>query len=236
VSVGEGKTDTNNNGAVSTDCIGCSWAYPDATPAQRRSIWMAHYEYQAGFYWFLQHDEALPRALRDSALSWGLAADEFVETDNWPPQLYIREARRMRGAYVFTQMDREHNLTKPDSIGLFSYNIDSHHAQRYAAPNGTLRVLNEGDFELYGGPPGQIPYRCITPQRADAVNVLAPVPLSATHMGYGTLRLEPQYMIIGQSAGVAIAQALKNGNEAVQDIDIATLQKRLRALGQKLEA
>lgn len=216
--VGEGKTDTNNNGAVSTDCIGCSWGYPDATPAARRAIWAAHYEYQAGFFWFLQHDEALPQALREDAASWGLAADEFVETDNWPPQLYVREARRMRGAYVFSQMDRQFNLTKEDSIGLFSCafaageggggrlqagirpvprtphharptplparladNIDSHHAQRYAVANASgLRVLNEGDFELFGGPPGQIPYRVITPVRSEATNLLAPVPLSAS--------------------------------------------------------
>jgi hypothetical protein len=96
-------------------------------------------------------------------------------------------------------------------------------------------VLNEGDFELYGGPPGQIPYRVITPVRAEATNLLAPVPLSATHMGYGTLRLEPQYMIIGQSAGIALAQALKNGRQAVQDVDIAVLQARLRAVGQKID-
>ena len=185
--------------------------------------------------WFLQHDEALPAALRQEALSWGLAADEFVETNGWPPQLYVREARRMRGAYVFTQMDRQFNLTKNDSIGLFSYNIDSHNAQRYAVPGGAPRVLNEGDFELYGGPPGQIPYRVITPQRSEATNVLAPVPLSATHMGYGTLRLEPQYMIIGQSAGVAVAQALRGGARAVQDVDIAALQARLRELGQLID-
>jgi hypothetical protein len=233
--VGQGKTDTNNNGAVSTDCIGCSWGYPAATPAQRRALWDAHYEYQAGFYWFLQHDPALPAELRREALSWGLAADEFTETGGWPPQLYVREGRRMRGAYVFTQMDRQYNLTKPDSIGLFSYNIDSHNVQRYAVGGGKLRVLNEGDFELYGGPLGQIPYRVITPVRAEATNLLAPVPLSATHMGYGTLRLEPQYMIIGQSAGVAVAQALRSGAQDVQDVDVAVLQARLRELGQIID-
>ena len=185
--------------------------------------------------WFLQHDEALPAELRREAQSWGLAADEFTETAGWPPQLYVREARRMRGAYVFTQMDRQYNLTKPDSIGLFSYNIDSHNGQRNAAPGGKVRVLNEGDFELYGGPLGQIPYRVITPQRSQATNLLAPVPLSSTHMGYGTLRLEPQYMIIGQSAGVAVAQALHSGAQAVQDVDIGVLQARLRALGQLID-
>ncbi len=136
---------------------------------------------------------------------------------------------------MFTQMDRQYNLTKPDSIGLFSYNIDSHNVQRYAAAGGALRVLNEGDFELYGGPLGQIPYRVITPVRAEATNLLAPVPLSATHMGYGTLRLEPQYMIIGQSAGVAVAQALRSGAQNVQDVDVAVLQARLRELGQIID-
>jgi FAD dependent oxidoreductase len=172
---GSAKTDTNNNGAISTDCIGCSWDYPTATPHARRAIFQRHYEYQAGFFHFLQTDPALPEQLRQEASAWGLCADEFLETNGWPAQLYVREARRLRGEYVFNQADRQYNLTKADSIGLFSYNIDSHHAQRYVSSTGSRRVLNEGDFELYGGPMGQIPFRSIIPRRAEATNLLAPV-------------------------------------------------------------
>lgn len=138
----------------------------------------------------------------------------------------------MRGEYVFRQQDRQFNLSKPDSIGLFSYNIDSHNTQRYAV--NAMQPLNEGDFEMFGGPLGQIPYRVLTPLKAECTNLLAPVPLSATHMGYGTLRLEPQFMILGQSCGVALAQAHR-ARQAVQDIDIGELQTRLRQLGQKID-
>ena len=231
VPVGGGKTDTNNNGPISTDFIGGSWSWPAATPAQRRALWDAHYSYTAGFFWFLQHDPEVPRSVQQGALAWGLAADEFVDNGGWPWLVYVREGRRLVGEYVFREQDREFNVTKPDSIGLFSYNIDSHHAQRFVQAG---QVLNEGDFEKFGGPLGQIPYRAALPQRGTNANVLAAVPLSASHMGYGTLRLEPQFMIIGQSLGVAAMQAARAG-AAVQDIDVPTLQARLRALGQKID-
>lgn len=231
VPVGDGKTDTNNNGPISTDFIGGSWTWPAATPAQRLALWNAHYEYTAGFFWFLQHDPAVPAPVQKGALSWGLAADEFVDNGGWPWLVYVREARRLVGEYVFREQDREFNVSKPDSIGLFSYNIDSHHAQRFVQAG---QVLNEGDFEKFGGPLGQIPYRSALPARGSLGNVLAAVPLSASHMGYGTLRLEPQFMIIGQSLGVAAMQAVRAG-AAVQDVDVPTLQARLRALGQKID-
>ena len=138
------------------------------------------------------------------------------------------------GDFVFTQRDRQTDIRKNDSVGLFSYNIDSHNNARFVDALGGAR--NEGDFELFGGPDGQMPYRVMLPRRAEAAgaNVLAPVPLSASHMGYGCLRLEPQLMMLGQAAGVAAAQALADG-VAVQEVDIARLQARLRALGAKID-
>jgi hypothetical protein len=184
-----------------------------------------------GFFYFLANDDSVNPSLRKGMQSWGLSADEFTDNDFWPFQLYVREARRMVSDFVFTQHDREFNLTKPDSIGLFSYNIDTHNAQRI--PQGTY-VRNEGDVEMYGSlGPGQIPYRVLVPKRAEATNLLAPVPCSASHIGFGTIRLEPQWMIVGQSAGVAAAQALSAG-VAVQDLDVGKLQARLTALGQIL--
>ena len=234
VPVPNGKTDTNNNGPISTDAIGLSWRWPAATPDERADIFAAHVNYTQGFFWFLQHDAAVPAAVREEALSWGLAADEFVGSGNWPPQLYVREGRRLVGEYVFRQQDRQTDVRKNDSVGLFSYNIDSHNAQRYADAQGL--ALNEGDFELYGGPLGQMPLRAMLPRRGEAggANLLAVVPLSASHMGYGCLRLEPQLMILGQAAGVAAAQAIAAG-VAVQDLDVPALQARLRALGAKID-
>lgn len=148
----------------------------------------------------------------------------------------MREGRRLVGDFVFRQQDRQTDLAKNDSVGLFSYNIDSHNAQRYIAPTAPHGARNEGDFELYGGPVGQMPYRAMLPARAEAAgaNVLAPVPLSSSHMGYGCLRLEPQLMILGQAAGVAASHAIADA-VAVQDVDVPKLQARLRALGAKID-
>ena len=224
------KTDINNNGAISTDVIGASWGWPEGTPAQRAALFDAHVSYTRGFLWFLATDAAVPPAVRADMQRWGLAADEYG--GEWTPQLYVREGRRMVSDFVFRQQDRETNLTKPDSIGLFSYNIDTHNSQRF--PQGDF-VRNEGDIEVFGSKgPGQMPYSMIVPRRGEATNVLAPVPCSASHLGYGTIRLEPQFLIIGESAGIAAAQFVAAGG-AVQDLDIAALQARLRAVGQLID-
>ena len=234
--VPRGKTDTNNNGSFSTDAIGLSWAWPRATPAERADLFAAHVSYTQGFFWFLQHDPDVPAPVAAEAREWGLAADEFKATANWPPQLYVREGRRLVGDFVFRQQDRQTDIRKNDSIGLFSYQIDSHNAQRYVSPTPPHGALNEGDFELFGGPLGQMPYRVMVPARAEAAgaNVLAPVPLSASHMGYGCLRVEPTLMVLGQAAGVAAAHAIAEGAD-VQDVDVGRLQARLRALGAKID-
>jgi hypothetical protein len=219
-----GKTDTNNNGAFSTDYIGGSYDYPEASYAARARIWQAHVDYVQGFFYFLANDPRVPRALHDAMASWGLCKDEFVDNANWPYQLYVREARRMRGEYVMSQKDIQTELTKPDSIGMGSYNSDSHNVQRIATPDGA--VENEGDMQV-PVQPYQIPYRMILPKRTEATNLLVPVAFSATHVAYSTLRMEPQYMIIGQAAGVA-AKLAKDGGKAVQDVDPSALAAMLR--------
>ena len=227
-----GSSDMNNNGPISTDFIGGSWGWPTGTPAVRTALYAQHKLYTQSFLYFLASDASVPAAVRKEAASWGLTKDEFVDNGNWPYQVYVREGRRMVGEFVFTQADREFNLRKPDSIGLFSYNIDTHHAQRI--PQGAY-VLNDGDVEaLSAKGPGQMPYRMLLPKRTEVTNLLAPVPCSASHIGYGAIRLEPQFMILGQSAGVAAAHAIATG-VAVQDVDVPTLQARLRALGQRLD-
>jgi hypothetical protein len=221
------KADFNNNGPFSTDYIGHSWKYPEASYTERAAIWQAHIEYTKSLLYFVSHDEVVPASLRTEINTWGLPKDEFTDTGHWPNQLYIREGRRMLGAYVIRQSDLQTQRTKPDSIGMGSYNSDSHNVQRVAMPDGT--VQNEGNVEVPVHP-YEIPYRSITPRKSELQNLLVPVCLSATHSAYSSVRMEPQYMIIGQAAGVAAALAIQE-RVPVQDISIAELQARLRAHG-----
>lgn len=221
-----GKTDTNNNGAFSTDYIGGSYGYPNGSYAERARIRQAHVEYVEGFLYFLATDARVPRPLAAEMREWGLCADEFVDTEHWPYQLYVREARRMVGEYVMSQKDIQTERTKPDAIGMGSYNSDSHNVQRRPTADG-IAVENEGDMQV-PVTPYQIAYRVMLPKRAEAANLLVPVCLSATHVAYSTLRMEPQYMIIGQAAGVAAKLAIER-RVAVQDVDVAALRRTLAA-------
>ena len=221
------KADFNNNGPISTDYIGHSWKYPEASYKEKDAIWKDHLLYTQSLVYFLSHDAAVPESLRAEMNQWGLPKDEFADTGHWPRQLYIREARRMLGAYVIRQADLQTERTKPDSIGMGSYNSDSHNIQRVAMPDGT--VQNEGNVEV-PVEPYEIPYRSITPERAEIENLLAPVCLSATHAAYSSVRMEPQYMTIGQAAGAAAALAVR-GDKAVQDISIPDLQRELKNQG-----
>ena len=221
------KADFNNNGPISTDYIGHSWAYPEASYAEKAKIWREHLLYTESLMYFLSHDASVPEALRADMGEWGLPKDEFADTGHWPRQLYIREGRRMVGEYVMRQSDLQTERTKADSIGMGSYNSDSHNIERVAMPDGSVR--NEGNVEV-PVEPYEIAYRSITPKREQVENLLVPVCLSATHAAYSSVRMEPQYMIIGQAAGVAAALAVRN-RAAVQNVSIPELQKRLHEHG-----
>jgi hypothetical protein len=219
-----GKSDTNNNGAVSTDYIGGSYDYPEGSYATRARIRQAHVDYIQGFMYFLATDPRVPPALLAEMKEWGLCKDEFTDNDHWPYQLYVREARRMVGEYVMSQKDIQTDLTKPDSIGMGSYNSDSHNVQRRPTEDGAA-VENEGDMQV-SVTPYEIPYRLILPKRAQATNLLVPVCFSASHVAYSTLRMEPQYMIVGQAAGVAAKMAIES-RQPVQDVDTRALSVKL---------
>ncbi len=225
------KADFNNNGPFSTDYIGKSWDYPNASYAKRKEIWTDHINYTKGFFYFLGHDARVPSALREEADSWGLPKDEFVDSDHWPHQLYIREARRMVSNFVMTQKDLQTELTKPNPIGMGSYNSDSHNVTRVVDAKGT--VENEGDMQV-PVKPYQIPYGIMVPQKTEATNLLVPVCFSASHVAYSSVRMEPQYMIIGQAAGVAAAMSIRQ-DSPVQEVNQAELSQRLLRQGAVLE-
>lgn len=225
VRVPDGKTDVNNNGPFSTDHIGANWDYPEADPKRRLALVQDHVGYTQGFLYFLANDKRVPPALRQEVNGWGLARDEFTDNDNWPPQLYVREARRMVGSYVMTQADilDKDKSKKEDSVGLGSYNTDSHHVQRILNTDGT--ALNEGDFQV-PVTPYAIPYRSLTPKGKECENLLVSVCVSASHVAYGSVRMEPVYMILGHACGVAASLAVEE-EVSVQRIDVGKLQGRL---------
>jgi hypothetical protein len=226
-----GKTDINNKGAVSTDYIGMSWAYPDADYAARAKIWHAHLQYVQGLLHFWATSERVPEAVRKEMQSYGLCRDEFQDTAGWPHQMYVREARRMVGPYVVTQSVCEHKATAEDAIALAAYNMDSHNCQR-VVQNGVVR--NEGNVEVPPAAPYPIAYRAITPKKEECENLLVPVCLSATHIAYGSIRMEPVFMVLGESAAHAAHMALEK-KAPVQEIDVAALQARLAEAGQILK-
>ncbi|MBV9124289.1 MAG: FAD-dependent oxidoreductase [Planctomycetes bacterium] len=230
-SMPNGKTDINNNGPFSTDFIGGNWSYPDGDAAARAKIWKEHEDYTRGLLHFLATSPRVPAGVRRDMQSWGLCRDEFQDTGGWPSQLYIREARRLIGRYVVTQADCEHRRVAEDSIGMGAYNMDSHNCRRIVQRGA---VQNEGDVQVSPRGPYPISYRAITPKAEECVNLLVPVCLSASHIAYGSIRMEPVFMVLGQSAGLAACQALEE-KKTVQEIDVARLQRQLRAAGQILE-
>ena len=226
------KTDSNNQGAVSTDWIGRNHAYAEASDEQRAAIVAAHENYQQGLMWSLANHRRVPQAVRDYYTRWGLAADEFEPTGGWPPQLYVREARRMVSDRVMTQADCLGETEAADPVGLAAYTMDSHNVWRYVTEEGF--VQNEGDVQRGGFPPYPISYASIVPRRGEVSNLLVPVCLSASHIAYGSIRMEPVFMVLGQSAATAAALAIE-ADLTVQDVPYEPLRERLLADGQALE-
>ena len=222
-----GKTDWNNRGPFSTDYIGKNWEYPEADYANRARIWREHEAYQKGLMYFLGHDERVPRKVREEMQSWGLCRDEFLDTGGWPNALYIREARRMLGVHVMTDRNIVGDAHVADGIAYGSYNMDSHNVQRVVVtgPGGDM-VKNEGDVEQPPGGPYPISYRSLTPKPDEATNLLVPVALSASHIAYGSIRMEPVFMELGQAAGVAASLALEN-QTAVQDVNVKMIRQEV---------
>lgn len=225
------KTDTNNNRAFSTDNIGESYDYPEASYARRRAIIRAHARYQQGLMWFLANDARVPDEVRREVNRWGLARDEFTDNGHWPYALYIREARRMVSDFVVTERHLRRQAETPRPVGMGSYNMDSHNVQRYV--DGAGHVRNEGDVQVNPGGPYPIDYGALIPKVGTVENLLVPVCVSTSHIAYGSIRMEPVFMILGQSAATAAAEALERG-VSVQAVDYDRLRKRLLADGQIL--
>lgn len=219
-----GKTDTNNNGPFSSDFIGNNYDYPDGDYATRARIWKAHEDYIRGFLYFLATSPRVPQYLRDEMNSWGLAKDEFAEAGGWPPQMYVREARRMISDYVMTEHECRWERTAEDGVGLGAYGMDSHNCQRIVK-NGY--VENEGDVQVRVRGPYPISYRSIVPKAGECENLFVPVCMSATHIAYGSIRMEPVFMILGQSSAIAAVIAI-NDNVPVQKVSYKKLSEKLK--------
>ncbi len=226
------KTDTNNHGPFSTDNIGMNYAYPDGDYATRERIIKEHETYQKGLMYFLANDSRVPEDVRSKMSQWGLPKDEFTDNGNWSHQLYIREARRMISDYVMTEQDCLLKRLPPKPVGMGSYTMDSHNVQRYITPDKT--VQNEGDIGVSPSGPYQIDYNSLVPKSNQATNLFVPVCISSSHIAYGSIRMEPVFMILGQSAATAAVMAIDE-KISVQDLDYSKLKARLLVDGQVLE-
>jgi hypothetical protein len=226
------KTDTNNHGPFSFDNIGFNYDYPTATYERRREILREHETYQKGLLYFVANDSRVPADVRTAMAQWGLPKDEFTDNGGWPHQIYVREARRMVGDYVMTEHDCLDTRDTPRSVGMGSYTLDSHNVQRYVTPEG--KVQNEGDIGVHPPRPYMVSYGSLVPRKDECQNLLVPVCLSSSHIAYGSIRMEPVFMILGQSAATAACLAIDGGG-AVQDLPYDQLRARLLADGQVLE-
>ncbi len=227
------KTDTNNNFGFSTDYLGASYDWPNGDYATRQRLYREHLAYQQGLMWTLANDLRVPQKVRREVSRWGPAKDEFTDNGGWSHQLYVREARRMIGEYVMTQHDCQGRRKVDDSIALAAYTMDSHNVQRHLDAKGHVR--NEGDVQVGGFGPYPIAYRSIVPKERECDNLLVPVCMSASHIAYGSIRMEPVFMVLGQSAATAACQSIDAG-ASVQDVDVAALQRRLGDDDQVLRA
>ena len=234
------KTDTNNRTGFSTDFIGQNWNWPEASYAEREKILVAHLKYQQGLMWTLANHPRVPEKIRKEVSRWGTCKDEFTDGlgDGWQKQLYVREARRMIGEYVMTEANCRGTVVAPRPIAMGAYTMDSHHVRRYVTAEGY--VQNEGDVEVGSDskgrrfPPYPIDYGAIVPKRAECANLFVPVCLSASHIAFGSIRMEPVFFALGQAAGTAASFAVEKG-VAVQDVPYDALSGRLRADGQVLK-
>lgn len=225
------KTDTNNHGGFSTDYIGKNYDYPEATYERRKQIIQDHVQYQQGLMYYLANDPKVPAEVREKMKDWGLAKDEFADNGHWPRQLYIREARRMKGEFVMTEPHTLGKTEVPNPIGMGSYVLDSHNAQRYVTKDGF--VQNEGDVGVDPDKPYSIAYGAILPKATECTNLLVPVCVSSSHIAYGSIRMEPVFMILSESAATAAVLALTN-KVSPQQLPYATLQAALLKNKQRL--
>jgi hypothetical protein len=225
------KTDTNNHGPFSSDNIGMNYDYPEASYERRKEIIKEHETYQKGLLWFVANDPRVPEEIQTEMQKWGLAKDEFTDNGNWPHQIYVREARRMIGHFVMTENELLKRRPTPESVGMGSYTIDSHNVQRYVDENG--HVHNEGDIGVPLPGPYEIAYGALVPKKEECQNLVVPVCASASHIAFGSIRMEPVFMILGQSAAVAACMAIDE-NIAVQDVEYEKLKSLLLEKGQVL--
>lgn len=224
-----GKTDVNNHGPFSTDDIGYNYDYPDASYDRRREIIAEHESYEKGLFYFIANDPRVPPDVQTKMRRWGLSKDEFTDNGNWPPQLYIREARRMNGLFVMTENEVLGKRAVPDPVAMGSYALDSHNVQRYITPEGY--VQNEGDIGVQPKKPYGIAYGALVPKRGQCDNLFVPVCVSSSHIAYGSMRMEPVFMSLGQSAATAAAMAIDAG-VPVQDVPYSKLKEKLVNEGQ----